>query len=108
MWKFALLLMPIALFAGSKKLVSIHVEPAQVSLTGKWSAQQILVTGTYSDGTLGDVTGQAGFKSLAPKIAAVSASGVITPAGDGKASIAISVKGAKKITMPVTVKRSQQ
>ena len=101
-------LVPVALAAPAHKLVSIQVEPSKVALDGKWSAQQILVTGTYSDGTLHDVTPQAAFKSSAAKIAASSASGLITPVGDGKATLTISVKGAKKVVIPVTVKRSHE
>src|ERR1039458_2297358 len=91
------------------KLVSIQAEPAQVVLDGKWASQQVLVTGTYSDGSMHDVTAQASFKSLAPKIAAVSPKGIVTPASDGKTAMAISVKGAsKKISLSVTVKRSRE
>ncbi len=108
------LLLPMALLAGSKKpstpshkLVSIQAEPAQIALSGKWNAQQVLVTGTYSDGTLHDVTSAASFKAGAPKVAGVSSTGIVTSVSDGKAFVVVSVKGAKKIHVPVTVRRSQ-
>jgi hypothetical protein len=107
-------LLPMALLAGNKKsaapspkVVSSHVDPAQITLIGEWTAQQILVTATYSDGSLHDVTPHATFKSAAPKIAAVSPTGIVTPVSDGKALLAISVKGTKKINVSVIVKRSQ-
>src|ERR1035438_3131226 len=97
-----------SLTAASRKIVSIQVEPAQVSLTGKWSAQQLLVTATYSDGMSHDVTPQATFKSSSTKVAAVSARGIVTPAADGKTSVSVSVKGTKKVSAAVTVKRSRE
>ena len=111
---FALLLDVSLLVAGKStspahKLVSVQAEPAQVFLEGKWASQQVLVTGTYSDGSTHDVTALASFKSLAPRIASVSPQGIVTPAADGKAAVAISVKGAgKKISVSVTVKHSRE
>jgi hypothetical protein len=102
------LLIHVSLFAGTRKLVSIQAEPGQVVLDGKSAAQQILVTGTYSDKSVHDVTGQASFKSAAAKVAVVSNQGVVTPVSDGKAALTISVKGAKKISISVTVKRSRE
>src|SRR5579859_3901946 len=110
-FRYLALFLPIILVAAGKpshKLLSIRVDPAQITLTGTWSAQQILVTGTYSDGSLHDVTTQATFKSAAPKIAAVSPTGIVTPMTDGKTLIAISVKGARKIKASVTVKASRE
>ncbi len=110
---FALLINASLLVAGKSsssphKLVSIQVEPAQAVLDGKSASQQILITGTYSDGSMHDVTAQAGFKSSAPKVAAISSQGIVTSVSDGKAAVAISVKGARKINLSVTVKRSRE
>jgi hypothetical protein len=91
------------------KLVSIQAEPAQVVLDGKFASQQVLINGTYSDGSVHDVTSQASFKSSAPAVAPVTPKGVVTAASDGKAAVTISVKGAKKkISLPVTVKHSRE
>src|ERR1035438_4465492 len=110
---FALLIHVSLLAAGKStgpahKLVSIQAEPAQVVLDGKSASQQVLITGTYSDGSTHDVTDQASFKSAAPRIAAVSPKGIVTSDSDGKTAVAVSVKGAKKISLAVTVKRSRE
>jgi len=109
------LALPLIVLAGSRKpassslkLVSVQVEPAQVVLSGKWNAQQLLVIGTYSDGSLHDLTAQAAFKSATPKIVAVTGGGIIAPLSDGKGLLTVSVKGAKKVSVSVTVKRSQE
>src|ERR1019366_5183233 len=91
------------------KLVSIQAEPAQVVLDGKSASQQVLINGTYSDGSVHDVTSQASFKSSAPAVAAVSPGGIVTAAGDGKGAVTVSVKGAKKkISLSVTIKHSRE
>ncbi len=102
------LLIQVSLIASTHKLVSIQAEPSQILLDGRASAQQILVTGTYSDGSLRDLTSQSSYKSSAAKTAAVSSQGIVTSLSDGKATIAVSVKGAKKISLSVTVKRSRE
>jgi Protein of unknown function (DUF1549)/Protein of unknown function (DUF1553) len=85
------------------KIVSIRIEPPQVKLTGKWASQSLLVTGKLADGTVRDLTARAQFKSARSKIAEVSKAGVITPVAEGAAAISVSIRGVKKISIPVIV-----
>src|SRR5262249_61865463 len=81
----ALLLFAIAVAAaeGKLKLAGIQVAPGDFTLTGKWAAQRIVVTGRLADGGVRDMTGAAQFKSSNRKIAVVSNGGLVTPVSDG-------------------------
>ncbi len=68
---------------GRVELVAIETTPATISLDGAGARQQVAVTGHGSGGTTFDVTAQARFSVEPADLAAVSASGVVTPLRDG-------------------------
>src|SRR5688572_9790309 len=84
-------------------VVSIKVEPASAVLDGPKSRQQLLVTGVRSDGTLVDLTAKAKYAAKSAKVARVSDEGVVTPVGDGAATITVSAAG-KSATAKVGAK----
>jgi hypothetical protein len=89
-------------------IVAIEAQPASFVLSGKWASQSLLVTATRSDGSVADVTALARFKSSRTKTVRIDKKGLATPAGDGAASITISVPGyRKKLAVAVTVQTSK-
>ncbi len=92
-----------ALRAESPAVQSLKVVPAEATLRGPDSVQQIAVEGPTADAKLLDVTGTAAFLSSDPKVATVDKSGTITAQGDGTATITVRV-GKLEAKVPVTVK----
>jgi hypothetical protein len=86
-------------------LRSLHVYPARVQLDGPRALQRLGVLGECADGRAWDLTRQATFTSSAPAVAAVDRHGVITPKGDGQATITIEA-GGRSAAVPVTVQRT--
>src|SRR5690349_20155220 len=82
-------------------VVSIQVYPTTAVLDGPKSRQQLLVTGVREDNTLVDLTGSAKYASKAPRVATVSASGVVQPLADGTGALAVSAAG-KSASVRVT------
>jgi hypothetical protein len=109
MRRAALYLLFLVPLAGEPKvkLTAIQVAPGDFSLSGKWAAQRIVVTGRLADGALRDVTGQAQFKSSNRKVAAVGKTGIVSPVADGEANIEVAA-GGKKQKLHVTVKGSRE
>jgi hypothetical protein len=102
-----LFLIAIAAAAEPKiKLNGIQVAPGDFTLTGKWAAQRIVVTGRLADGGVRDMTGAARFKSSNRKIAVVSNGGLVTPVSDGDTFIDVSA-GGKRQKLHVTVRDSR-
>jgi trimeric autotransporter adhesin len=67
-------------------LSSLAIGPANLSLSPS-QAYQMVATATYSDGTTGDVTGQAVWTSSSPNIANFSAPGYIVAASLSNLSV---------------------
>ncbi|MCS6861285.1 MAG: DUF1553 domain-containing protein [Abditibacteriales bacterium] len=86
---------------------SITIDPKDVTLVGARARQALIVTGQFSDGSWRDLTRVAKFRSLHPHIAQVSAEGVVTPTGDGVATIKAWVPGNKTSSIQVAVKDAQ-
>lgn len=78
-------------------LQSIAVAPANPSIlslsTGKFTA-----TGTYSDGTTADITGQATWSSSQPGFATIAAGGAATTVAPGTTSISATLNGVTGAT----------
>lgn len=79
----------------------LSVFPKQVELRGRDSRQQLIVT-EIADGKSSDRTGHATFTVSDPKVARISATGVVTPMGDGKVAVTITF-GAKSVSVPIVV-----
>ena len=75
-----------ALIVTSAALQSIAVTPAAISIP-KGITQQYTATGTYSDGSLQDVTASVAWTTAVPGVAGVAVSGMTTGMGDGVSSI---------------------
>ncbi len=83
-------------------LVSVALSPASAAFA-KGTTEQFTVTGTYSDGTTHDVTGQATFLSSDATVLTVSTTGLATGAGAGTAHISVTVAGDHATTQTITV-----
>jgi hypothetical protein len=84
-------------------LVSLSILPKEATLRGLRAQQRLVVSGTYSDGSVRDLSAQASYLSLQPKVAAVAADGLVKPAGDGSAEIKaflgkVGAKASVKVT----------
>jgi hypothetical protein len=75
--------------ANQPKLVEVKVAPAEQTLA-KGDKRPLALTAIYSDGSRREVTRQAGFTSLDPKVAAVDAGGLVEAKGWGEAVILVS------------------
>ena len=71
-------------------LTSISVTPATVSLPIA-ATQQFTATGTYSDGTQGNITASATWSSTATNVATISTAGTATGVGEGTTTIQATV-----------------
>jgi hypothetical protein len=76
-------------------------------LTGPNASYSLLVDGKTAAGQLMDLTGSARFRSLHPKVAAVTPAGVVHALGDGSATIVVEAAG-RTLKVPVTVKGSNR
>jgi hypothetical protein len=71
-------------------LVSIAVTPTNPSVA-KGATEQFTATGTFSDGSLLDLTASASWSSSSPAVASVSGTGLAAAAATGVATISASV-----------------
>jgi hypothetical protein len=83
----------------------LTVYPARIALRNSDSRQQLAVWGHYPGGKVRDLTDHVRFRASDPTVATVSVSGLVLPAGRGKASIVVEGPGknAARLTVPVTV-----
>ncbi|MBM4069490.1 MAG: DUF1549 domain-containing protein [Planctomycetes bacterium] len=75
----------------------IQVDPVKLRLAGPDARYSLLIHGKSAAGQLMDLTGEAKFTALQPKIARVDAAGVVSAVADGTAAIQIDVRGQKKL-----------
>ncbi|QDU31417.1 Bacterial Ig-like domain (group 2) [Anatilimnocola aggregata] len=81
---------------------AVKVDPAQVSLVGANATWQLLISGTTSDNRTVDLTHAATYRSRDPKLALVTAEGIVSAKGNGQTTIEISA-GELKTEVTVTV-----
>lgn len=94
-WAVAAMMMILATGARAEDAVdalvgapaSVAIEPGEVVLRGRRATAQLIVGATYADGSARDLTRALEWSSASPEVATVSATGVVTPAGDGLAVI---------------------
>jgi hypothetical protein len=91
--------------APAPRLLGLSVSPPVVQLSGPEARQQLLVTGTFSDGTERDLT--TGTQYFAdPKLGAVTAAGVVTPRADGSGFVGVKA-GGRLLKVPLVVKSAR-
>src|SRR5262245_3399503 len=83
--------LPIA--SAGEIATNLAILPPRPRLTGPHATQQLIVEAMRGGQLAGDVTVSAKFTSSHPQIAQVSAAGVVTPVGDGIATIQAEVAG---------------
>src|SRR5262245_56773376 len=74
------------------QLTSIAIETGRaadgkLTLIGNEASQQLVVTGTYSSSQVRDLSGTVVYKAEPANVVAVSATGLVTPLGDGTATV---------------------
>ena len=92
---------PVAL-AAELAPQEVTVTPAEVTLHGVRSRQQLLVTAGLAKGREADLTRDAKYDSADPAVAEVSSEGVVLPRGNGDTTIRVTA-GGKTTTAKVTV-----
>lgn len=86
------------------KLTSLEVTPTKIQFRGAWSTQSLAVHGSYSDGSIRDVTRQVAYASAASNVATVDVAGIVRPAADGETKLTVSVTvDSTPITAEVSV-----
>src|SRR5262249_29780745 len=83
--------------------LNLAVEPATITLSGPRATRQVLVTGTYADGSVRDLTPVAELASGAPAVASGDAGGFGFPHKNGTTDLVVQV-GGKTVKVNVTVK----
>ncbi len=91
----------VMLTAAAAPAGELAVFPPAITLTGPKASQQVLVVEVASGRTVADHAA-AKFTSSDPKVAVVNEAGVVTPTGNGKATITAAANG-KTATAAVTV-----
>jgi len=93
--------------ASTARLTGITVVPRAVTLDGPRAEQGLIVTGSYTDGTIRDLTEKAQFQVSAPRIAALRkdvSRRTVRPVGDGPATVTVHVPGAAPASVSVQVR----
>src|SRR5436305_15139667 len=80
----------------------VTVYPPSIQLTGRNASQVVAVSSGERD-----MTPECTFQVAASSIATVSKDGLVTAAGDGKASLAVACKG-ERVLVPVTVASARE
>ncbi|MBV8558100.1 MAG: DUF1549 domain-containing protein, partial [Planctomycetaceae bacterium] len=83
------------------KVKSLEVSPSQVTMTGRFDAMQLLVTGKLDSGETLDVTRMVKAGLSAP-LATVSPTGLMRPSADGRGTLRLSLDD-QAVEVPVTV-----
>jgi len=88
----------------SRSLTSISVSPPSITLIGSRQTQALTINGLFSDGSQQALTSGVTFVSSNPAVATVDATGLVTSAANGSATITVSAQGVPAVQIPVTVK----
>jgi hypothetical protein len=85
--------------------VAVSADPASIRLVGPSARYALLVHGKTAEGRLIDLTHAAQYRSLEPKVATVTESGVVKAVADGSGTVEVEVAG-RKLTVAVRVEGS--
>lgn len=86
---------------------SVAIAPADPALQGRRATRQLIVSATYADGSVRDLTRALEWVSLNPEIAVVNRKGRVEPKGNGTATIVAS-RGSIEVKTTVKVERFDQ
>src|SRR5262245_129761 len=81
---------------------TLHIEPAELRLSGNIDAAQLAVSIKNGDGHLIEQTREGKYETLDPEVAQVNAAGVVRPTGNGRGRIRVS-RGDQRAELAVTV-----
>lgn len=84
-------------------LTGLVVTPMNLAFENLGDSQLLTVQGQFSDGSTGPPGVPVSFFGSAPAVATVNASGLVTAAGGGGATIFVSAGGLVPVAIPVTV-----
>ncbi len=79
--------------AGSPRLASLAIYPAERWMVGTGQTQQLVVTGRYSDGSVEDLTDKVQFTSNDPAIVDVNRGGMLKTIAPGETTIMVRTLG---------------
>src|SRR6185312_10240318 len=79
-------------------LVSLAISPGDSSIVGG-TAQPFTVTGTFSDKSTRDLTGQVTWSSAATSVATITAAGLATGESPGTSAISAALGGIRASTI---------
>ena len=102
----ALLLAAVA-HAQTPRVAALTVDPVQLTLMHQHDEQRLLVSGKFADDTVRDLTRSVHYSSADPKIATVTANGIVHPVAAGETKIEIAT-GDRKQVVAVIVKSAAQ
>ncbi len=89
-------------------LKKIFVEPKSAFIAGIGESQRLLVTGVYADGSLRDLSRQAGFSVADPDIAVVDQSGQLTSRGHGVTRVRVVISHIQASALVVVRERNNR
>jgi hypothetical protein len=81
---------------------ALEVQPASITLCGRHSNQQLVVTGRYADGHVRDLTTVCALSSEPGEVATVDETGFVTPKKNGQTAILVKA-GGRTARVPVIV-----
>src|SRR5262249_33920227 len=65
---------------------SVAIDPSDATLQGRRATRQLIVSATYADGSVRDLTRALEWVSLNPEVATVTSKGRVVPKHDGTAT----------------------
>jgi len=80
----------------------LAVEPSEITLHDRWDRVQLVVTGSFDNNHVRDLTGNATYTVESPQIAEVTQLGVVLPLSNGR-TIVLVRKGSLEVRTPVQV-----
>src|SRR5205085_2119863 len=84
-------------------VLSLALGPSPLTITGIGATRALVVTGTFSDGSVAPITSGVTFLSTDTSRATVNASGVVTAAGPGPVTIAAAVQSPTPLLATLSV-----
>ncbi|MEX2140707.1 MAG: DUF1549 domain-containing protein [Pirellulales bacterium] len=97
--------------AGDLAKISVEfglTSPDGFKLAGRDARQQLVVTGQYASGQIGDLTHQVTYSAEPAGIVEVDAAGLVAPLGEGSATVSVRDANGKTASTRATVTRFAQ